>query len=415
MWASIKIFAMIGWRNLWRNKRRSLVVITSMALGIFAMLLSMGIMNGMNNQMVENTISTSLGHISIQRKGFQNDMKLQNSFVPSKELKNILSDIHDLKAFTPRIKMDGMIRSSEASRGVLIMGIDPVHEKTVSKILEYTLGEAAGSYLTDSEASDILISKTLADKLDLLVGDKVVLMFQNLQKEIVGTALTVKGLYQSPIDSFDKYVVYTGLQNLQKLTGMGTKISEISIRVTHRKQVDKVVEELRNSIHEPLFTILSWKEMAPNLFRAVTIFDTMMYIFFAIIFTTVVFSIANTLIMAIMERFHEIGVMKSIGTSPNRIGAMVLFEAMNLGIVGLVAGIGVSVLIIALLAYTGIDLSFYMESMRTLGTGHIIYPALKSKDIIASTFIVLTTTLLAALYPAVKAARIKPLEALHHI
>src|SRR5690606_8944728 len=158
-------------------------------------------------------------------------------------------------------------------------------------------------------------------------------------QDIVGTALTVKGLYQSPVDSFDRYVVYIGIRAMQELAGLADRISEISVRTAHRNQVDETADLLRNSISRPSFEILTWKEMAPNLFRAVTIFDTMMYIFFAIIFTTVVFSIANTLIMSIMERFHEIGVMKSIGTRPSRIFAMVLFEAVNLGLVGLIAGI----------------------------------------------------------------------------
>ncbi|HPA15007.1 MAG TPA: ABC transporter permease [Desulfobacterales bacterium] len=411
----MKIFMMIGWRNLWRNKRRSVVVIFSIALGIFAMLLSMGIMNGINNQMVENTISTSLGHISIHRKGFQDDMKLQNSFSPSGAMESELLKIPSVRGFSFRVKLEGMIRSSEASSGVLIMGIEPAREPSVSKILEYMLVDGESKFLSSPEAHDILLSKTLADKLDLLVGDKAVLMFQDINQDIVGTALTVKGLYQSPVDSFDRYVVYIGIRAMQELAGLADRISEISVRTAHRNQVDETADLLRNSISRPSFEILTWKEMAPNLFRAVTIFDTMMYIFFAIIFTTVVFSIANTLIMSIMERFHEIGVMKSIGTRPSRIFAMVLFEAVNLGLVGLIAGIFSGALAVFFLSIVGIDLSFYMDSVRTWGTGHVIYPTLKPMDILASTLIVLVTTVFASLYPAVKAARIKPLEALHYL
>ncbi|MDM8551293.1 ABC transporter permease [Desulfobacterales bacterium HSG2] len=406
----MKTFFMIGWRNLWRNKRRSLVVITSIALGIFAMLFSMGIMNGMNNQMVENTISTSLGHISIHRKGFQDDMKLQNSFVPSEEIQGALADF---PTHAPRLKLEGMIRSSEASRGVLIMGIEPENEKSVTKIFDYTLGENA--WLSDSGSHDILISKTLAEKLDLLVGDKVVVMFQDIEKEMVGVAFKVKGLYQSPIDSFDKYVVFTGIDALQELTGMGERISEITVHTGHRKKVDTAAERIRKSVSDPGIEILTWKDMAPNLLSAVQLFDNMMYVFFSIIFITVIFSIANTLIMAIMERFHEIGVMKSIGTRPSWIAAMVLFEAVNLGFVGLLAGSVSGMIVTFLFSVNGIDFSLYMESVRLWGTGHIIYPALKPADIIACSLIVLVTTIIAALYPAIKAARIKPLEALHYM
>lgn len=385
------------------------MVISSIALGIFAMLLSMGIMNGMNNQMVENTISTSLGHISVHRKGFQEDMKLKNSFVPPQELESVLTGL----SYSPRIKLEGMIRSSEASRGVLIMGIDPEREKSVTKIFDYMLDKAG--YLSDSKANEILISKRLAEKLKLTVGDKAVLMFQDVSKEIVGVAFKIKGLYQTPIDSFDKYTVFTGISKLAGLTGLKTRISEITVHAGHRNAVEKLAARLKTSVPASGIEILTWKEMAPNLLKAIKLFDSMMYIFFAIIFITVVFSIANTLIMAIMERFREIGVMKSLGTSPLGIGATVLFEAVSLGIVGLSAGTLLGQSVISVLSVTGINLSVYMESVRMLGTGHIIYPVLKPMDIIVCAVIVLGTTVIAAVYPTIKAARIKPLDALYYV
>ena len=140
-----------------------------------------------------------------------------------------------------------------------------------------------------------------------------------------------------------------------------------------------------------------------------------MFIFFSIIFITVIFSVANTLIMSIMERFHEIGVMKSIGTRPKWISFMVIFEAINLGLVGLAAGIGAGLIFIYILSINGLDFSFYMESMRIWGTGNIIYPFIKIRDIIMAFIIVFITTIIAAIYPAIKAARIKPLDALHFV
>lgn len=409
----MKIFILIGWRNLWRNKRRSLVVICSIALGIFAMLVSMGIMNGMNNQMVDNTISTSLGHISVHRRGFQQDMTLSNSFSPSFGLGKSLAAAG--RGAAPRIKLEGMVRSSEASRGVLIVGIDPELEKTVTEIHNYILDDEESEWFSDSTSHDIIMSKAVAEKLDLLVGDKVVVMFQDIEKEIVGVAFKVRGLYQSPIDSFDKFTVFTGIRAMADLTGLGNRISQFTVRVDHRNQVDAAAAVVKKMFLDPAIEVLTWKQMAPNLLRAVQLFDAMMYIFFAIIFITVVFSIANTLIMAIMERFHEIGVMKSIGTRPAWIGALVIFEAVNLGLVGLAVGIAASQVCILILAATGIDFSFYMESVRAWGTGAVIYPSLKSMDIFACAVIVLANTLVAALYPAVKAARIKPLEALHYV
>ncbi len=411
----MKILFRIGWRNLWRNKRRSLVVISSIAVGIFAMILSMGVMNGMNNQMVENTIKTSLGHIAIHRKGFQDDMKLEYHFMPETRIIEAIESDERILAYAPRVKLQGMVRSSESSRGVMLVGIEPEMEKAVSNIYDYTIKKEGSRFLSADDDNAILISKSTADKLDLLVGDKLVVMFQDNDNEIIGVGLEIVGIFQTPIESFDKFVVFLNIKTLQRITGLNSNISELTIVLKNKRTVDRVKEKLISIINNRDLEILSWKDIAPYLVSAVKLFDTIMYIFFMIVFITVIFSVANTLIMAIMERFHEIGVMKSIGTRPSWIFNMVLFEAINLGIVGLVAGIIIGVAITGLLAISGIDLSFYTESMRVFGTGSIIYPAIKTLDIVVATLIVLITTIIAALYPAVKAARIKPLDALHYI
>lgn len=411
----MKIILLLSWRNLWRNRRRSLVVITSIALGIFAMIFSMGFMNGMNAQMVENTISTSLGHIAIHMEGFHENMKLERHFTANDEVLQAISGVSSIQAYAPKLTVQGMVRSAETSRGVMIVGIDPAREHLVSKISSYTSSENGSRFLENSDADEVLISRSLARKLDLTVGDRLVLMVQDLHNEIIGEGLVVTGLFESPMESFDKYTVFVGLKKLQRITGLGGAISGLTLLLADKDRILPERNRLRKALQGRGLEVLSWQDMAPNLVKAVALFDAMMYIFFAIVFATVIFSIANTLIMAVMERFHEIGVMKSIGTRPSRVFAMILFEAVNLGLVGLAAGITAGMALTWILGLTGINLSFYMESMRTWGTGSVIYPAIKPTDIAVSAAIVLTTTIAAALYPALKAARIKPLDALHFI
>ncbi len=411
----MKILISMAWRNLWRNKRRSLVVISSIALGIFAMIFSMALMNGFNNQMVENTIKTSLGHIAIHSKGFQDDMKLQYNFHESRSIIEAINNDTRIIASAPRIKLQGMVRSSEASRGVMIVGIDPVKEKEVSGFYEYTLKDKGSRYFNGNDSNSVLVSSSLAERLDLIIGDRLVLMFQDKDKEIIGAGMRIVGLYVTPIESFDKFVLFVPIKKLQEITGLKDNISELTITVKDSRAIDSIKESLISQVNNNSLEILTWKEMAPSLVSAVKLFDSMMYMFFMIVFITVIFSVANTLIMAIMERFHEIGVMKSIGTRPMWIFFITMFEAINLGIVGLILGIITSVALTGFLGINGLDFSFYMESMRTWGTGSIIYPVVKSMDIIAATIIVLVTTIIAALYPAIKAATIKPLKALHYV
>ena len=290
----MKIFFRIGWRNLWRNKRRSLVVISSIAIGIFAMILSMAVMNGMNNQMVENTIKTSLGHIAIHRKGFQDDMKLEYHFTPESRIIEAIESDSRILAYAPRVKLQGMVRSSESSRGVMLVGIDPDREKAVSNIYDYTIKKDGSRFLSADDDDAILISKSNADKLDLLVGDKLVIMFQDRDNEIIGVGLEIVGIFQTPIESFDKFVVFMNIKTLQRITGLNGNISELTVVLKNRKAVDRAKEELIATINDKKLEILSWKDMAPYLVSAIKLFDTIMYVFFMIVFITVILSVANT-------------------------------------------------------------------------------------------------------------------------
>jgi len=266
----------------------------------------------------------------------------------------------------------------------------------------------------EDEIEDKII---LAQKLqvDVVVGDKVVLLVQDEDNEMTGVGLTVRGLFQTPVRDYDNGVVYMGIKRLQEITGLKDNVSEVMVIVKNKDIVDSVKPRIMKSVADDDLEILTWKEMAPFLLSAIAMIDKQMIVFYFIVFITIIFSIANTLIMSIMERFHELGVMKSIGTRPSQIFFIIMFEAMNLGAVGLAAGVVVSIAAVNILAIKGIDFSLFMEAMRQWGAGSVIYPLIYVKDIIISIVVVEFTTLLAAMYPALKAARIKPLEALHYI
>ena len=374
-------FVKIAWRNIWRHRRRSCVVVLSIAIGIFVMIFSAGFMNGMNAQMVENTINTSLGHIAIQDKGFQDNMKLARNFYPKESIIALIEAGTRLKSYAPRVKVQGMVQSSEASKNVMIVGIEPALEKQVSKIYNYTSQEDGSSFLSGSDENRILISRSLARKLDLVVGDRISVLVQNSDNQIAGEGFRVKGFFTTPSESFDKFVVYVGLAKLQHLTGIGDNISTITVRLADKRWAEPEKQRLLKSLAGEELEVLSWKDMAPNLLKAIKLFDSMMIIFYMIIFTTVIFTIVNTLIMAIMERFHEIGVMKSLGTRPSWISFMVIFEAINLGLVGLFIGTVSGLVLVFALSIYGMDFSFYLETMRSWGSGSVIYPVVTVKDI----------------------------------
>ncbi|HQJ69864.1 MAG TPA: FtsX-like permease family protein [Spirochaetota bacterium] len=412
----MKIFLLICWRNLWRHRRRSLIVISSVAIGIFAMMLSMGILNGVYYQAIDNNINIALGHVSVQAKGFRDSMTLRNSFVPDETLNRALAALGGKsKGYAPRLKMQGMLNSSESSKGVIIVGVDPARERNVSHIRSYISGPDSGTFLPDAESNHICISRDVAEKLDVVPGDSIVVMVQDKNDEMVGVGMTVSGLFQTPIDSINQFTAFVGIRRLQEMIGAGDSISEINIALKNRDRADETKAVIAKAVRDPSLAVLTWKEMAPYLVSSIMVVDAMIYVSFGIIFITIVFSIANTLIMAIMERFHEIGVMKAIGTRPSWIFSMILFESVNLGMIGLVAGIVISWIVIGILSKVGINFSFHFEAVRAFGSGAVIYPIMRWTDVAAGGVIVMLTTVMAALYPARKGARIEALEAITFI
>lgn len=409
------LYMKLGWRNIRRNKRRSMVVISSIGMGVLLMIFTMSLVNGMNYQMVDNTISTSLGHLSIHKKGFMENLKPAYGFIPEPGMYDRIKSAEGVRGWAPRVKLQGIIRSSEASQGIIITGIDPGRERTVSMLPEYILKDQGEGYPDNAAGDWIIISRQMAEKLDLVVGDRVIIMLQDGNDEITGESFYLRGIYYSPIDSFDKFVVFTGIKKLQSFAAMGDSISEINIRTSDRNMSFASKKSIAQFITDPAIVAATWQEMAPSMMSAIQLYDAIMFIFFMIIFITVIFSVANTMIMAIMERFHELGVMKCIGTRPFNIFIMITAEAVSLGIAGLAAGFCASMVILGVTGYIGIDLTLFSESMRIWGTGSVVYPIIMLKDIISSTVIVFITAVIASVYPAVKAARIKPMEALNFI
>jgi ABC-type lipoprotein release transport system permease subunit len=418
------IYIQMSWRNVWRHRKRSAVVIVSIVVGLFAMISTIGIYNGINEQMLENQIASNIGHLSYQRKEYSGNYRAEMLFAEPVQLLAALGADKRVRSFAPRIRIEGMASGSGGARNVIITGIDPSRERALSSIADYTVtGEralrdnraAGGEYLDDPLAKEVLISTDTAVKLDLMIGERMVLSFVDARGEIIREAFIVKGLFKSPIADYDRLFVFVPIRVMQNLLGAPGLVSEVTAALYQRDDAAPLRAALVSKRDDPQIPLFTWRELAPALVSAIATFNSMMYISFAIVFVTVIFTITNTLIMSVMERFHEIGVMKSIGTPPSAIFVTIIAESFFLGLLGLICGTAVGVIFLAVVGRGGIDFAWFSSAMELWGSGSIIYPILTINDFLAATGIVLQTSLVAALYPAVKAARIKPLDALQYL
>jgi ABC-type lipoprotein release transport system permease subunit len=363
-------------------------------------------------QMVENAIATEVGHLQIHAPGFDRNpvvrVRLKDGGQATEE---VLGSLPNVRAWAPRVTSEGLIFSPRASVGVRVIGIDPDKEATVS-ILARSIVD--GTYLdADGAAKRILIGATLAHRLHVSVGDKVVVSVQDLSGDLTGEAFRVGGLFRTPSLEFDRGTVFMRLAESQQLLGLGDAISEVVVIARERSQIAEIREALRRRLGRAV-EVQTWEELRPMLRQTVEIFDSVGWYVYAAIFVAMVFGIANVLLMAVFERIREIGILMAIGMRPQRLLAMILAESVILTAVGLGLGYGLAVAAVAAL-HNGIDLSFWASGLTAVGIGTRIVPVIRSYDVVIPIGIAMLTAVVASLWPALRAARLRPAEAVRYV
>jgi len=397
----------LAWRNVGRNPRRTGVVVTAVAVGLAGTLLSMAIFSGMMFQMVDNAIKTDLGHLQIHAQGFNKDPEI-GLFLEDKgapEIEAIQAEA-GIQNWAPRIRGEGLVTSPSSSVGVRVIGVDPDAEAQVSMVSGSIV---QGGYFDQKRR--LVLGEGLARRLGTEVGDKIVLSVQDLAGDMNGTALRVGGIFRTPSAELDRSTVFLELAPAADLFGMGDGISEIVI-VGHSR--DAVLEtQARLSAALPDREIERWDELQPLLASILSVMDQMASGLYLIIFVAMSFGIANVLLMAIYERIREIGILLAVGLSRGRLVAMVICESILVTLLGLVAGFTLALLALFALS-DGIDMSLWAESLASFGMGTRIFPVLTPADFTIPTTVALLTALIASAWPALRAVRLRPAEAVRH-
>ena len=410
------MFFKMAIRNLLRNKRRTLIVLSSIIVGVAATLLYDSINAGMINQMLVNQINSYYSHIQIHKQGF-NDNKLVTSYIPDyKNVEEVIQKQDYVRNYSKRVIAFGMLSSANSSAGISMLGIQPGNEKKVSNIYKMII---EGKYLS-GKSNEILISKKMAEKLEVTLGDKVVAMAADINGKVNSELFRIIGIYRSHTAEFDKVFVYVPIENARTILGLGDNVSEIAIitnnsdsTLSYKKQL---VSAMKNAgVESNEVEVSTYQELLAMIMYSIDIWKQTSIIIYLIIALAVLFGVINTMLMSVFERVNEIGVLMSIGMRNSGIFRMIILEAFMMGVVGTLIGFGIGVLIYLPLSNNGINLGMYSESMQTFGLNNIIYPALDSNVIINSIFIMPLATAVGAIYPARKAMKLQPTDAMRHV
>ena len=376
-------------------------------MGLWAGLFSVAVMIGSWNTTVNSTIDRNLSHIQIHTKEFK-DESLISFFIPDgNKIADEISELKKVKDVSARVLIEGMASSPSSPRGVKIIGINPDREKNVTTIADYMV---EGEYFKGIKRNPILVGKKLADKLGLKLHSKIVLSFQSVDTTLTYAAFRIVGIYKTESSPFDESHVFVRKSDLYKTMNSQPIINEIAIRLNSSEDLDSAYAILKKN-YSALF-VESWKDLAPELEMTYEFLIVEMEIFLAIILAALLFGITNTMLMSVLDRVREFGVLIAVGMKRIRVFLLIMIETIILSLVGGIIGMTLGTFTIWYFADKGIDLSLFSEGLSAGGMPTVLYPILPLYFYGVLTTMVVITGILAAVYPSIKTIKLHPADAI---
>jgi len=406
----MKTIIKIAWRNLWRNKLRTFVLLTSIVLGLWGGIFFIGLIEGMNSLRISSAIDTYLGHIQIHHKKYVENPELTYFVSSPEKYLDKIEKTEFITGYSTRLISDAMASSAKASYPVKLIGIDPDKEKTVSVIPKKLID---GTFLSKFKKPSLIIGKKLADKLGLKKNSKLKISFSNLNGDILSYAFRIEGIYKINNSRVEKSNIFIKQSDLNKLLGIHDKFNEITIKTKDIKKVSHYKNVFKNIDNQN--RVQTWDEIDPELGYAQDMMMTFTWIFMGIIMVALGFGIINAMLMAILERKRELGIMMAIGFNKQRLFWMIVIETIFLILIATPIGLLLSYETISYFGESGLKLSGVEQGMEAFGIGSVLYLDLPVKYYTVITILTIAVSFLAALYPAYKALQIQPVEAIREI
>ena len=404
---TLRILVLLAWRNLWRNHRRTLIMLGAVVVGVWAMIFMTALTMGMVNDMIEDSISVLPGHVQVHHPDYLDDPNVANLLpMPDDEIEATFASA-GLRAWATRIKVPAVVSSERESRGVTLLGIDPQREEPMS-FVDYDAVD--GRFLEGPDDDGLVIGHKLAETLETELGKRVVLMSQDPDNDIADRGFRVVGLFSADVEAYEEQYVFAGKGTVQELLGVGNRVTSIVVLGDDYRNVEPVYEKVRALVDGGV-TVSRWTELDSYLGTMLSVMDGFVLVWVIVIFLALSFGLVNTLVMAVFERVREIGLMLALGMKPSSILGQIVIESMMLLVIGLAIG--------NLLAWAtikplegGIDISVVAEGMAMMGAASVLYPQLRVEDVILANTVVLILGFFASLSPAWRASRLQPVEAI---
>jgi len=403
-WILIKL----AWRNIFRNKRRTLIAGTAIGIGLAALIFVDAFMIGMSENMVQTATGTFLGDAQIHRVGFRDTQEVSLTIQALDKVTEHLGKEDIVEHFTQRTLTSGMMTSPANVSAISLVGVHPPKEKFLSQI-DNVITE--GAYFKGDNRRDIVIGAKLAEILEIGLGDRVVVTVAQAERgDLSQEMFRISGIYQFAGEEMNSGMAFVRIEKAQEMLAIGREVHEIAIKFTAIAYTQDPTLPFWGTYSQYGNEVLSWTELIPQLTVILEMTKYSKYIMGAILFFVVIFGIINTLFMSLYERMFEFGVLRAVGTRPFGMARLILFEAGALAVVSIGLGMGLGFLVTALLSYTGIN--YTGIEMVGVTIQEFIYPIMTVEQFIIYPVWLFIFTIIAGLYPARHAAKISPAAAM---
>ena len=404
---TLRTLIMLAWRNLWRNHRRTLIMLGAVVVGVWAMIFMTALTMGMVNDMIEDSISVLPGHVQVHHPDYLDDPNIANLLPMSGEAIERAFGSAGFRAWSARIKVPAVVSSERESRGVTLLGIDPQREEAMS-FVDYAAVD--GRFLEGPGDDGLVIGRKLADDLETELGKRVVLMSQDPDNDIADRGFRVVGLFRADVQAYEEQYVFAGLDTVQDLLRAGDRVTSVVVLGEDYRNVEPVYQKVRALVDDSV-AVSRWTELDTYLGTMLRVMDGFVLVWVIVIFLALSFGLVNTLVMAVFERVREIGLMLALGMKPSSILGQIVIESMMLLVIGLAIGNLLAWATIKPLE-SGIDISVVAEGMAMMGAASVLYPQLRVEDVVLANAVILILGFFASLSPAWRASRFQPIEAI---
>jgi putative ABC transport system permease protein len=401
----------LAWRNIFRNRRRTLITIVMVAFGLAAVLALWAVFDGNNRQVSQSAVSHFTGHLRLSSTASSDAGPMGPTFSPA-HAAQLLSREPEVLAYAPRVEGLALVSVGDETRPIAITGIDPTAEPHVT---EWAKDVVSGRYLAPGDGNVILLSRPLAEQLGARVGGEAVLVVEAADGSTGAGKFTILGLFDSHDREVDASACLIPLRAAQDLFSLDDAITSFAVTLRHPDRLQKTASRLQTAAGAG-YRIQTWKELFPAIAQAVAFHEAFTRIVLGIVLVLLASGVANTMLVAALERRREWGVLLALGAAPRRLFALVLTEGFLLGAIAVPLGIVLGLIPVAYLSRVGLNLAMFEKGLEAMA-GHVVvvYPTLGWNAIAMAGLLSLVVVIAATLQPAMQTAQLAPVAAIRNL